>query len=51
MGHGQIANDKTRISLVIPKDLKEDLERIAKEENRTLSNFIVTVLKDAVKDK
>ena len=48
MGHGDIAHDKVRISLVIPKDLKEELERLAKAEDRSMSNYIVTILKTAV---
>lgn len=51
MGHGDIAQDKVRISLVIPKELKERLEAMAKAENRSTTNMIVTLLLDAVKDK
>ncbi|RJR42506.1 MAG: ribbon-helix-helix protein, CopG family [Desulfobacteraceae bacterium] len=35
---------KIMISLKIDKDLKERLAEIAKEENRSLSNLIETVL-------
>ena len=48
MGHGDIAQDKVRISLVIPKDLKEELERQAQSQDRSMSNYIVTILKTAV---
>ena len=48
MGHGDIAQDKVRISLVIPKDLKEELERQAQAQDRSMSNYIVTLLKTAV---
>lgn len=48
MGHGDIAQDKVRISLVIPKDLKEELERLAQSQDRSMSNYIVTILKTAV---
>lgn len=44
MGHGQIAQDKTRISLVIPKELKEQLERAAEADQRSMSNYIVMIL-------
>ena len=48
MGHGDIAQDKVRISLVIPKDLKEELERQAQSQDRSMSNYIVMLLKTAV---
>lgn len=48
MAHGDIAQDKVRISLVIPRDLKEELERHAQSENRSMSNYIVAILKTAV---
>ena len=48
MGHGDIAQDKVRISLVIPKELKEELERQAQAQDRSMRNYVVTVLKSAV---
>lgn len=48
MPHGVIAPDKVRICLIIPKELKEKLEEISAEQNRSMSNYIVTVLLDAV---
>lgn len=48
MGHGDIAQDKVRISLVIPKDLKEKLKRQAQEQDRSMSYYIVKILKNAV---
>lgn len=48
MPHGVIAPDKVRICLIIPKELKEKLEQISAEQNRSMSNYIVTVLLDAV---
>ena len=49
MTSGQISETNVRMSLVIPKDLKAELERMAAEENRSTNNLIVTILKDAVK--
>ena len=46
--HGLIAEDKVRISLVIPRDLKEKLDSQAQSENRSMSNYIVTILMTAV---
>ena len=51
MGHGQIAQDKTRISLVIPKELKEQLERAAEADQRSMSNYIVMILTAAMKQQ
>lgn len=48
---GNIGEDKTRIILTVPKDLKEILMEIAKDENRSLTNLIVTILKDYVKSR
>lgn len=33
-----------KIMIYAPYDLKETIERLAKKENRSLSNYIVTVL-------
>jgi len=48
MTSGQIAENKIRMSLVIPKDLKAQLEQIAKDENRSVNNLIITILQNAV---
>ena len=44
MGHGDIAENKTRISLVIPKELKEYFSAIAEAEDRSLNYVIVKAL-------
>lgn len=43
-----LKEDKRRVSIVFPLDLKADLERIAEQENRAMSNLVVKVLKDYV---
>lgn len=48
MTHGHIAADKVRISLVIPRDLKEQLEKAAAADQRSMSNYIVTILTAAM---
>lgn len=48
---GNIIEDKTRVIVTLPKELKETLSEIAKEENRSLTNLIVTILKDYVKSR
>lgn len=42
----QIANNKTRYALTLEKEDKAKLEKIAKEQNRSLNNLIETILKD-----
>lgn len=43
---GKISDNNTRTLLTISKELKKDLEVIAKEQNRSFNNLIVTVLQD-----
>jgi predicted HicB family RNase H-like nuclease len=45
---GKIADINTRTNITIPRDLKAQLEKIAKEQNRSLNNLIITILKDFV---
>lgn len=42
---GKIASNKTRTLITIEKDLKEHLEQLAKEQNRSFNNLVITVLK------
>lgn len=46
-----ISQDKTRTNITISKDLKEKLEQIAKEENRSFNNLLITVLQEYVKSR
>lgn len=41
-----ISDDKTRYSLTLEKTVKEQLEKEAKKQNRSLNNLIETVLKE-----
>lgn len=43
-----ISKDKTRTNITIPKDLKKELEDIAKEQNRSFNNLVITTLKELV---
>ena len=45
----KISDKKTRYALTILKDDKAELEKIAKEQNRSLNNLIETILKDYLK--
>jgi predicted HicB family RNase H-like nuclease len=48
---GNIAETKTRYALTLEKSVKEQLEKEAKEQNRSLNNLIETVLKDYLANK
>ena len=45
-----ISKNNTRTQLTISKDLKKELEIIAKEQNRTFNNLVITILKNFVDD-
>jgi predicted HicB family RNase H-like nuclease len=40
-----ISKDNTRTQLTISKELKKQLEYIAKNQNRSFNNLIITILK------
>ena len=42
---------KTRIALTLPISIKQKLDKLAKEDNRTTSNLINTILISWLKDK
>ena len=42
--HGKIKEGNTRICLVVPQQLKDELSEQAQREQRTVSNLIVKVL-------
>ena len=39
-----ISSDKVRILVTLPLDLKEKLENVAKSENRSVSNYVYTLI-------
>ena len=41
-----LSDDKTRVLIAMPKEMKAELEKIAKKEDRSLTNLIVRILKD-----
>ena len=43
-----ISKDNTRMILTIPKELKVKLERIAQEQNRSVNNLILTIIKNSI---
>ena len=48
MAKGQISEDNTTMSFVIPKTLKEELGSIATKENRSMSNLLCTLVDNYV---
>ena len=44
-----ISKKNTRTNITINKELKLKLEEMAKRENRTLNNLIITILQKGVK--
>lgn len=45
---GKISDLNTRTNITISKELKKELEVIAKEQNRSFNNLVITILKDFV---
>ena len=41
-----ISDKNTRVNITFPKVLKAQLEQLAKKQNRSLNNLVVTILKD-----
>ena len=46
-----ISNKNSRTMVVLPIELKEKIKLMAEEENRSLSNFILNILKEYVRNK
>lgn len=50
MAQGQISEENTRISIVIPKKLKSEADKIANEDGRSLAGWIRKLISDAVNE-
>lgn len=46
-----ISKDNTRTMLTIPKDIKTELEQIAKGQNRSFNNLILTIIIEYLKNR
>lgn len=44
-----ISDDNTKVLVIMPKGLKKDLQNLATDEDRSLSNLIVIACKDLLK--
>lgn len=45
---GSISNENTRTNITISKELKSKLEELAKQDNRSFNNYVITVLKEHI---
>lgn len=45
---GTISSENTRTNITISKELKSKLEELAKQDNRSFNNYVITILKDHV---
>lgn len=50
MPQGKIAESNTRISIVIPKELKEKADKIANADGRSLGGWIRKLISDAINE-
>ena len=44
-----ISADKVRSNLIINKELKKQLEEVAKQNNRSFNNLVITILESYLK--
>lgn len=50
MPQGQISENNTRISIVIPKALKLEADKVANSDGRSLSGWIRKLITDAISE-
>lgn len=48
MAQGKIADDNTRICIVVPKNLKMEADKIANADGRSLGGWVRKLISDAV---
>ena len=48
---GKISDKNTRTLITIEKNLKIELEKIAKEQNRSFNNLVITILKKYISEE
>lgn len=51
MPAGRVAPNKTRTNITIEKELKSQLEEIAKKEGRSFNNLVINILKEYIKNQ
>lgn len=50
-GDKMISKDNDRLTIIISKEVKEKLKLLALKDNRTLSNYITTLLTKHIKER
>lgn len=48
MPQGKIAAHNTRTNITISKELKSQLEEVAKQQNRSFNNLVISILKEYI---
>ena len=48
---GTISSNNTRTNITFPTELTHQLEELAKEQNRSFNNLVITILKTYVDNK
>lgn len=51
MPQGKIAENKVKTTIVMEKELKISLEKLAKKDHRSFNNLMVSILSDYVEKK
>lgn len=46
-----VSNDKIRILVTVPRDMKVKLEAAARSENRSVSNYVYTLIQRELDEK
>lgn len=46
-----VSEDKVRTNITFPKELKSELEEIAKKDGRSFNNLVIKVLSDFVESQ
>ena len=46
-----VSADNTRTNITIPKELKLELEKLAKEDGRSFNNLVIKILREYVENR
>ena len=46
-----VSKENTRTNITIPKEMKVELTEIAKSQNRSFNNLVITILKEYLNNK
>jgi predicted DNA-binding protein len=46
-----IPDNKTRVAVILEKELKDKLQVLANEDNRSMSNYILKLIENEIKNK